>query len=534
MREHRVGAVAWIVGGAAAMLFMGLALDREMSTFPGGREALARSVLPAAEAMRVLRWPAEHLETLGGYLTFHNVTLVSGFLALYAGLQGASLIRRPEAGRALEIVLATGEPRWAYLRDRVLGLACVIIAIALGIAVGIGWALAASGEPDWAGSLITMASIACGSLTALAIGLLLSQLVTSPRSARGITAIVLVTLYLVANAVDPGDPLGWMRFATPFFWVNASRALVPGYGLDAPAFIVLGTTALLLTIAAAAAFAGRDYGAGLIARRPGGPARAGSTTFTPHWWLRAPWLASLAEHRWGLLAWVLASAAFSALMVALQPAAAEIFDQFSYYLPMIGGPGSTPASMYLTFTTDVLAPIVAAFAVVQAADWIAERDQGRVETLLAAPLSWTRLVLERIGGAVAGVAVIVLSSLLAFLVGSALVGAQASVAGLLRVAVVTVLLGWGVTALASAATTGIGGTRALTALAAYLSFAFLLTWLVPMFAWPSWILRLSVFALVEHPYRAWPEPGNLLALAAIAVGGTALAVMLAERTDKTA
>ena len=103
-----MGVVAWVLGGAAAMLFMGLALAQEMDDFPGGAEALAASVMPAVEAMRPLRWPAERLDTLGGYLTFHNIVLVQGFLAIYAAIQGTRAVRGAEDRHSLEQILATG------------------------------------------------------------------------------------------------------------------------------------------------------------------------------------------------------------------------------------------------------------------------------------------------------------------------------------------------------------------------------------------------------------------------------------------
>src|SRR5665648_1277255 len=61
----------------------------EMKDFPGGSQALAASISASAEAMRPLRWPAERLDTLGGYLTYHNVILFNLILAIYGAVQGA-------------------------------------------------------------------------------------------------------------------------------------------------------------------------------------------------------------------------------------------------------------------------------------------------------------------------------------------------------------------------------------------------------------------------------------------------------------
>lgn len=532
VREHRVGALAWILGGAASMLFMGLALHEEMASFPGGPQALAASVTPAAEAMRVLRWPAEHLETLGGYLTFHNVMLVSGFLALYAALQGARLVRGPEERHSLEDVLATGWSRTAYLRDRSIGFVTVLAAVALGVALGIAWAMAASDAADLPGSLVTMAAVGLGALTAFALGVLVSQLVRSSRAARGISALVLVAMYLANNAVDADDPLGWIRYATPFHWVNQSRALVPGYGADVGAMLVLVAVTVVLLALAAVAFHLRDYGAGLWSRQAVDAVTPSVPVTVQHWWLRTPWLASLREHRLGLAAWIVASAAFAALMMLLQPAAIDVFEQFSYYLRMVGGTGTTPEVMYATFITDVIAPIVAAFVITQAAGWVADLEQGRVETLLSSPLSWTRLVWERLLAVGVGVVAITLACLSVIGVGSLIVGADISLPGLARVGVMCVLLAWSVAAVATIAVVTLRSAVALTVVAVYVAFAYLLTWMIPMFDWPTWTERLSIFAAFGHPYREWPAAGSLVLLGCIAVIGSVVGAALAERTPK--
>ncbi len=125
LRSHRVGALAWSVGGALAMLGTAAALAAEMEDFPGGPAGLAASVSAGAEAMRLLRWPAERLDTLGGYLTYHNVILFNLFLAIYGLVQGARDIRGAEERGALEEVLATGHTRAAVVRDRAIGFALV-------------------------------------------------------------------------------------------------------------------------------------------------------------------------------------------------------------------------------------------------------------------------------------------------------------------------------------------------------------------------------------------------------------------------
>ena len=137
VRAHRIGALAWVVGGGLAMFGMAVALATEMDDFPGGAAGLAASVMAGAEALRPLRWPAERLDTLGGYLTYHNVTLYTFALAIYGLVQGARAIRGDEERGSLEEVLATGHPRIAVLRDRAIGFALVIAAICTGLGLAV-------------------------------------------------------------------------------------------------------------------------------------------------------------------------------------------------------------------------------------------------------------------------------------------------------------------------------------------------------------------------------------------------------------
>lgn len=297
-----MGLLAWVVGGAVFMVFEAWALHTEMADFPGGPQALAQTVLPSAEAIRPLRWPAERLDTLGGYLTYHNILLFQGFLALYAAVQGAKAVRQPEERHWLEQVLATGWSRTAVLRDRVLGFVVTLLLMTIGLAGGVGVSLAMVGEADWAGSAISIAAVGLCALVGYALGVLVSQFTRTGRSATGWTVLVLVGLYLLTNEWENLGPLGVVRFVSPFYYANFSRALVPGYGLDLPSMAVMVAMALVLLAGAAFAFARRDYGRGLWSRTRAEPEQG---LVRPHrWWLRTIWLTELANHRLGLLAWL--------------------------------------------------------------------------------------------------------------------------------------------------------------------------------------------------------------------------------------
>ena len=532
-----MGIIAWVLGGAGAMLFMGLALAQEMRDFPGGGQALAASVLPAVEAMRPLRWPAERLDTLGGYLTFHNITLFQGFLAIYAAMQGARAVRGAEDRHSLEQVLATGWSRPAYLRDRALGFSVALILIWIGMAAGVAWAMAASDAPDTSGSFVTMGAVALCALVAYALGVLVSQLVLTSRAAAGISVMILVALYLGTNVWEEIGPAGVVRFVSPFYYANMSRALVPGYGLDAGGMLALVGMALLLLFLATAAFTHRDYGSALWGREASeqAPSSAIPPVRVQRWWLRTWWTASVAQHRWGLLAWTLSAAAWSALIMALQPTVMDAWSKFDFMTGIMGGDaGESAEFLYLSFVLDIVAPVLVGYVITQAAGWVGDLEQGRVESVLATPMSWSRLVWERLLASSAGVAVVALGAVGAMVVGALAVGSSVEWAGVARLLVVSLLLGWAVAALAAIVVAAFRSGVAVTVLAVYVGAAYLLSWMIPIFGWPAWLNRLSIFDAFGHPYQEWPAGIGLVVLVSLAVLGSLIAARIAERTPKVA
>lgn len=535
MRDHRVGTVAWVFGGLLAMLFMGLSIAHELDAFPGGGAALAAVVMPAVEAMRPLRWPAERLDTLGGYLTYHNIMLFSGFLELYAGIAGAKALRVWEERGAAEQVLATGWSRLALMRDRVLGFLIVLGLVSLGLGAGVALAMAVSGEPATADSMLTLAAVGLGAFTAYALGLCCAQFTRSANGGAGVTSLLLVVLYLTTNTWEQLGFVGALRYVSPFYYVNQSRALVPGHGFSLSASTTLVVLALALLAVGAVAFQRRDYAAPLWPRRAAhdGKKRAGGhvqglTT-------RRPALAHLTQHRIALIGWTLGAAAFTALFVGLATTVLEAWAVFDYFTRLMGGGnGIDPKAQYASFVIDMLAPIVVAYAITQAAGWVADLREGRAEALLAGPCSWTRLVAERLVALLLGTGVIVLGCYAAMAAMAANVGLPLIAAGMARGFALLLLLALAMGALAAIAVAVFRSGIAVATLATYATAAYLLGWIVAVFEWPTWLNRFSVLSAFAHPYTAWPGGAELLVLGGLAVVGSALAALTAERTPKVA
>jgi ABC-2 type transport system permease protein len=293
--------------------------------------------------------------------------------------------------------------------------------------------------------------------------------------------------------------------------------------------------AIGLLVVAAWLFERRDYGAAAWSRRP----RSTRPTVPARAWSVAPLLrtlttAILARGWIGLLGWAASAAVFVGAMVWMQPAVMQVWADFDITAGLAGGLVGTAEAQYLAFIGEVLAPVVAAYVVTQASGWVADLDQGRVEAVLAGPVSWARLVWERILAATVGVVAITTAGLVTMAVGARLVGSELSSDGLVRLGVTCVLFGVAVAGVASVVVVWLRSGVAVTVLALYLGLAYLLTLLVPMLRWPEWVSRLSVLWAFGHPYLEWSSTAGIVVLLVLAVLGGLLAAAIAGRTPKIA
>ncbi|HSM45137.1 MAG TPA: ABC transporter permease subunit, partial [Acidimicrobiia bacterium] len=239
LRARRLAAAVWIVVGAAFMLVIGFGYVEEVKAYPGGAPAMGAALEAAAQAMRLLRWPAERLDTFGGYITYHNLTLITLALGIWGAIQGARLVRDPRAEGQLEYVLSTGAPRWRILASRVTGFLITMVVVAAGIGIGLAAATAVAGVFDLSGSMIAMTSSGLAALACFGLGLVTGQLVGSARLAAGVSSLALVGMYLLTNVWEELGWIGGLRYLSPFYYSNQSRVLVPGQSLDPTATTVL-------------------------------------------------------------------------------------------------------------------------------------------------------------------------------------------------------------------------------------------------------------------------------------------------------
>ncbi|HET9141531.1 hypothetical protein, partial [Actinophytocola sp.] len=391
---------------------------------------------------------------------------------------------------------------------------------------------AAGGQPDTGGAFITALAVGLCAWTGYGLGVLLGQVTSSPRAGTGLTVLLLTALYLLTNVWEDLGPAGAVRYLSPFHYANYSHALVPGHGLDVWSSLILLAASLALLAAGGWVYRRRDYAAGLFTRRARPARPVGNVQRLA---LRAVWSATLLRQRVGLLGWALSAAAYLALLGWLEPAVVDMWDEFSYTDRILGAdPGHSVADQYLAFAGQLIVPIVTAYVITQAAGWVSDLRQGRVELLLAAPLSWPRLVAQRLLATLAGAAVVTVVGLGGLAAAAAAAGADLDGTGLVRLAADTLLLAAALAAVAALVVAWLRSTAAVGALAVFVGASYLVVYLVPLFAWPDWINRISVFGAYGNPYLEVPPAAGLTVLTGVTVLGGIAAATVAHHSPKAA
>jgi ABC-2 type transport system permease protein len=529
LREKRGTIIAWALGGAMAMYFEAFAIAAELKDFPGGPQALAQSVYPTIEGMRIIRWPADRLDTLGGYLAYHNVVLFNFFLGIFAGIQGARLFRHLEEKKRIEIYLATGVSRANLVLLRSVAYLISQITISLSLGLGTAIAMAASNESNVYGSITTLLAGGICIFPFFGLGLLVSQFTTTARSAAGIVAVLVTFIYVVDNISGKYSWISWFKFVSPFYYANQSRPMIPGFGSEflSWAFMMLiGTLFIAISI-------------NIIERRD-----ISSTFATNFGRFKAKEIMNkhipksligdiLWRQRYGLLAWIIATSAFVGVFIAMMSGIIDIWRQFSFLEQFTSnGFGSTPEEQYLAMVFEVLPPFLAAFIIFQSSKWTVDLLEGRVQLFLSTPMSWMGLIARRAIATLVGAILIVTFSVLVILIGSRFQSALINLGGVIRVIVMLMLFILAFISLCSILVGLLHGKNATQIVSLYVGAAWLVGFMAPYLKWSEWFVRLSIFDAFGHPYVDWPTWNGFLLIALMIIPGFIGTFLIAERSAK--
>src|SRR5437660_12635587 len=243
LRDFRVAILGWGVG-------MGLLVYVVLVSFP------SLVATPAARASLVslagaFSWIAEPIavDTPGGYATF-KIGFTILLIAIWPLMACSRLLRGEEERGSLEKLAAV----WTALL--LMGLLIALLAFAGGKSVSADFGL---GDALLFGLNLVLICVVFG-----AIALLLSQFTRERGTAAGWTGGLLL-VFIVLDMVHRIIPnTGWLSSLSPVYYYNLSKPLVPGYGTNPGAMLVLLALCILLGGAAIWLFARRDVG-GVVA-----------------------------------------------------------------------------------------------------------------------------------------------------------------------------------------------------------------------------------------------------------------------------
>ena len=527
IRDSRLAFIiaAGLLGGLA--LFMGAAIGNVFPT-PEARTAVDKMVASMPASMVNLFGNAtlmgDKLGTLGGYMTWKYGSVFAVGAALWSIMALSGTLAGEAARGSLDLVASApfGKRRIALEKLAahltVLWLAMAILAAMITLSSNT-FGDAALGDPIPLGSAIGFAlwvgfiAMCFGGL-ALALGPVLGR-----AGSAAISSLLMVLLWVISG-LEIGGPLVLL---SPFHWTVDHIPLV---GIDNWGGLALvGVVAIVFLAIGVELFNRRDLGVTAGLSMPQLPNDVLG--------VRGPISRAFGDQLPRSLAWGLGMAIWVALLSSLVGsfstqvgADTDLTRIFSQIFP---GFDFTTAGGWLQLYVELFF-IAAGFAAATfVSKWASDETGGRLELVLASPMTRTRWV---VAGGIAGLfAIIIVTVLLSIATGiGAAAGGSTAGDGMLGV----VSLG-----LYAAAIMGIGiavGGLWRTSLAAEVAAlvvvaTFLLDLLAPPLNLPGWMHQLALTAHFGQPMVGKWDPVGIVLCVVIAVGGIALGAIGVRRRD---
>ncbi len=518
LRFHRTGMISTAAIGAFSGMLQSLGFQAIVGTSESARQQFGLQMQLLGRQLSYLVPLPVHPETLAGYVqwrAFGFFPVIFGFWALIAG---SGAIRGDEDRGLLELWLASGTSRARVTAART---GAFVIAAAASILIvllltGLGATIVGSPLPI-EGLLADGAALLAVTVACFALALLIAQFVDSRRVAAGVSAIVLLALFLLNSLGRTLEAPARFRGVSPFYYVDRTNGLSPGGQIDWASTLGVSAAALALVALAGVAFTRRDLGAGLVRPRRAVRPRVIEPSRNP--FLRAPVLATIYEQRVGLTAWMVSTALLALFMTSLAKSVADLVNHIPIFRAYVSGQGDLNRAVISVFWFAMMPLVLGAFAITQVSRWTTDDTEGRLEMVLSEPVSRRRVALERAG------ALLVATTFIA-VVGSAVTlwaaDAQGISLGVESIALATALLlpfGLAFGSLGAALAGWIPRATVLL-LSGYAVVSYFLTQFVPLFRWPQWVANVSIFYLYGTPLTTgvyWTGFWVLMAIIAIAM-----------------
>lgn len=525
LRDLRTPILGWGLGFGTLMLVVLSAIASLIAT-PAARASLV-SLGPS------FAWIADpiQIDTPGGYATFkYGVTIL--IVAIWPIIALTGMFRGEETRGSMNALLSLPRTRMRVAIEKVAAMWTALLA--MGLIIGVftyAGGVKAGADFGLGGAILYGVNISLICAMFGAIALLLAQFINERRTAAGATSgILLVVIILdMVHRVVPNTE--WISRLSPVYYYNLSKPLIPSYGTNFGAMLLMLALSVFLTAAAVWLFARRDID-GVVPmprflRLPERPAQPQSATLQDDWSLRSIYSRSLAMVAMPTFWWTLAIAGFAGWMVVIvkqtEAQMASILKSTPVFKDILklGGSDTATNAAILSAMFIFLPVMLMAFAVTQANRWSSDEEDGRLELVLSTPQTRRGVLLGRFAAlSTATVTIAVLTLVVTALASSAestnldsgnLAAATLSMIplGLLVAALGYLFSGW----LKTAVETGL--------LSFLLVIWFSISFIGPELKLPSGAQRLSAFYYYGTPLLnglpVW-DTLFIVAVAAIALG----------------
>jgi ABC-2 type transport system permease protein len=521
LRDYRIAILGWGIG-LGSLLWLQLIAYTSMSAAGRAAEAaLARSFRFFAEPIAV--------NTAAGYTEWHMMGYMPVVLGIWAVLAGARLVRGEEERGSLDLLLDTPLSRVRVLGEKSVAMVVALLLISCLLALGLVIGEVSGGlTVDVSRALLAGLNVGLCTFVFGAFALFLSQLLTSRAAAAGWAGGLMVLSYLLDGTGRIADQVQWVRPLTPLYYYNLSKPLIPSYGTNVGAMMVLLEVGGIFALASLPLFAWRDLGGSAWPSRREAPIREHPRAGLPALahaqqsvFVRGVALRALRAETLAVLWWLIGLALLAGYVTAIVPSFRDAYRQVINSNPLIAdllgqydigsdnGLLAAVAFLYLPVLT-------ATFALTMAMRWSHDVEAGYLELVLATPLARRRVYFLRFSAVAVALVLAPLAVWLSILVGVQATGLHvdnghlaAAVIGMLPLELITaalvfLLVGW----LRSDAVLGVA--------TAFLALSFFAEFLQAILKLPDWVIALSVFHQYGSPMIGAAQWGSWLIICLVA------------------
>jgi len=533
MRLQRIGLIGMTAFGVFYGILQATAYKSAAGTTEASRAALGQQLETFGRSLTYLLPIPQRLDTIGGYMHWRVYGAVPLLFAFWAIMSASGATRGDEERGLIDEWVSAGAGPWRYIAARFGGflIAAIVSVAATSAAIDVG-AIAAGSALGTTAVVEQSLAVLAVTLACYAVVMVVAQFTTTRNAAAGLGGAVVAVLFFVnsfGRTVDSLKPIA--RVISPFYYYDRTNPLVPGGSFDFAGTLGVLVAAVLLTILAAWLLQTRDLGAPVVKRRAKDAPFTDRPSTNPL--LSIPVIAAAYEQRGGILAWTVGS---SLGAVYLASTGRPIVDTlvkgssaFRNYLT-VAGHGDPYVALTGYFWYGIFVTVLSIYAITQVSRWSADDNEGRLEMVLSAPVSRTRVVLERALTLLIDTIVIVAVSSIAFYIAAHAANINMPVVDVVQASVPLIPLALSFAAVGALLASRV--PRATVAVLAAIAFlSYLLTELGPLLKLPDWVANLSVFSLYGNPLTSGIDWTGFSVMLAITIAGFGAGAILMRQRE---